>query len=196
MNTDTTTLLTRARQGETAAWDQLFVRAADRVLLYIRMRLGPKLRNQLESMDVLQEAYTVAVQALPELDLRGEEAFVAWLCRIAERRMADLADYHGAQKRQPPGRALPVVELLEQARHSGTDPITAAERSETRRQLEQAIERLEPEERDVLLDRFFEQRTHDDIAARLGRSPSGVRKLLGRALHKLGRELTGARREQ
>ena len=40
----TARLVERARDGDREAYDQLFARAADRVLWFIRLRLGPRLR--------------------------------------------------------------------------------------------------------------------------------------------------------
>jgi RNA polymerase sigma factor (sigma-70 family) len=53
-----------------------------------------------------------------------------------------------------------------------------------------AIEALDEPEREALLLRHFEDATVDEIAERLGRSPSAVRRLLGRAAARLGDALS------
>jgi RNA polymerase sigma-70 factor (ECF subfamily) len=55
-----TSLVQLARSGQREALDQLFAKSADRVQLYIRSRLGPKLRDEVDSLDVLQETYLKA----------------------------------------------------------------------------------------------------------------------------------------
>ena len=49
-------LLRAARDGERAALEALFERYRDRVLEIVRIRLGPRLRQAVESTDLAQEA--------------------------------------------------------------------------------------------------------------------------------------------
>ena len=58
--------------------------------------------------------------------------------------------------------------------------------------MEAALDRLEPDEREVLLLRHFQGLTIDEAAVVLGRSATAVRRLLGRAARRLGEELAGA----
>ena len=71
----TARLLQRARDGDRAAYDRLFALAADRLLLYVRLRLGKGLRDRLESMDVVQEAYLEAWKDLATFEPRDDGAF-------------------------------------------------------------------------------------------------------------------------
>ena len=68
----TASLVQRARAGDRDAYDHLFALAAERAQLFIRLRLGPRLRGKLDSMDVLQEAYVEASRAFPEFEYRGD----------------------------------------------------------------------------------------------------------------------------
>ncbi len=168
--------------------DRLFEGAAERVHLFIRMRLGDGLRRDHDSLDVLQEAYAQALRSMGDFEPRGEGAFATWLCRIAENRIHDLADRRQAAKRRAPGHEVPISAILERARASA-GPATAAARRERNERLEGSIARLPEDERAAVLQRWFEDRTVDEIAARLGRSPSAVRRLLGRAIAAIGEEL-------
>ena len=180
----TARLLQRARDGDRAAYDRLFALAADRLLLYVRLRLGKGLRDRLESMDVVQEAYLEAWKDLATFEPRDDGAFARWLCRVAENRLRGLADHHGAQKRQ--------ARDVEDVRRTLPGPATSAARRETRVRVEAALDRLEPDEREVLLLRHFQGLTIDEAAVVLGRSATAVRRLLGRAARRLGEELAGA----
>jgi RNA polymerase sigma factor (sigma-70 family) len=51
------------------------------------------------------------------------------------------------------------------------------------------MDALHEDERQALLLRYFEERTLDDMAATLGTSPTSVRRLLGRAMARLGERL-------
>ena len=181
----TAALVARAKDGDQEAYDRLFATAAERAMLFIRLRLGGRLRDNVESMDVLQDAYLDAYQAFGTFELRDDDAFAKWLCRIIENRIRGLADHYGAQKRQPPGKPVDLSRIVEKAR-SATGPATAVGRIENKEKLTAALGRLEGEEREALLLRFFQDRTVDEIANLLGRSPSGARRLLGRATARLG----------
>lgn len=180
----TARLLQRAREGDRAAYDRLFTLAADRLLLYVRLRLGKRLRDRLESMDVVQEAYLEAWRDLGSFEPRDDGAFARWLCRVAENRLRGLADHHGARKRQPRD--------VDDLRRSLPGPATSAARREIRARVESAMDRLEPDEREVLLLRHFQGLTLEETAVVLGRSETAVRRLLGRAARRLGEELAGA----
>ncbi len=179
-------ILERARGGDGAAYDELFSYVADRALLFIRIRLGAGLRQKLEPMDVLQEAYLDAFQSIARFDYRGPGSFARWICRIIENRIRGQADHFGARKRQPPGGLMHVSEVLDRARAHGTGPATAFRRLDTRERLSEAMGQLDEAERQALLLRFFQERTIDEIAEDMGKSPSAVGRLLGKATARLG----------
>ncbi len=187
----TADLVARARAGDRDAYDRLFELAADRALLFVRLRLGPALRDKVDALDVLQEAYLEAHQAFPRFEYRGRASFSRWLCRSIVNRIRGLADHFGAKKRQarPAGGAPPppISHVLERAAAPDTGPVTAVARQEERERLARAIEQLEPDEREVLLLRYFQDRTIEEVAASLGRSESAARRPLGRATARLGR---------
>lgn len=185
----TESLVARAKAGEREAYDRLFALAADRALLYIRCRLGPKLRARMDSMDVLQEAYVEAHRAFDRFEYRGDDAFAGWLCRVIENKIRGLADYHGAKKRTPEGEKLPVSVVLERERLERTGPVTAVDKSAARTRLAACLDDLEPDQREVVLLRYFQDLTLQEIADLMGKSEPGVRRLLGKATRALGRAM-------
>jgi RNA polymerase sigma-70 factor, ECF subfamily len=180
-------LANQAQAGDKSAYDRLFAQAAARLQLFIRVRLGKRLREKLDSLDVLQDTYVEADKAFAKFVCNDEDAFARWLCCIAENRIRGLADHFNAKKRRAPGELLPVSKVLEEARKSQHSPATAAARLETREALARALEQLDDELREILLLRHFQGRTIDEIAQVTGQSQSGVRRLIGRAQHSLGR---------
>ena len=179
MDSLTKTLCDQVRAGDREAYEKLFALHTDRALLFIRARLGPKLREKVESCDVLQDAYLAAHQAFERFEYTDEGAFTRWLCRIIDNRIRDLGDHFGARKRQPV--AMP---------HSNpTGPATLLDRAEHREKIAQAMEKLEADHRDVLLLRFFEGMSAAETGERLARSAGAVRKLTARALLELGKQL-------
>lgn len=183
------TLIDQARQGDEEAQARLFEAASDRVLLYIRLRMGDRLRQELDSLDILQEAFAAAQRDLPGSGIRDLGSYLAWLCRIVENRIHQQVDKMGAAKRRPPGEREAMSAVMDRVRARHTGPQTAVHRIERREKIAAAIDK-EPEDiRRALLARFFEGRTIDEIAVELGKSPSGVRRLLGEAAIRLGDQL-------
>jgi RNA polymerase sigma-70 factor (ECF subfamily) len=184
-----TDLLRRAKQGSDAALNLLYEQCAGRLLAFIRLRLGRELRAKLESRDILQATLLKSLTHLHELRGDERESLMAWLARIAEREIRDRADYHGRQRRDA-------------AREVGVDdvPIAAPARSalsqvildEQARRLEEALETLAPDHREVILLRKFEELTFPEIAQRLGRSEDACRMLFARAMTSLTLALTPA----
>lgn len=186
-------LFRRAVAGDRDAGDRLFARAADRLLLFIRLRLGAALRARLEPADVLQEVFALAHRDLAQFRVDPatdpDRAFLHWLCALAENRIRDLAAFHRAQRRDAAREVRQVTEVLRELQRRGHGPATSMIRRDERDRLAEAIEALPDADRDALLLRFFEGLTVDAIADRLGTSASSVRRALGRATVQLGRQL-------
>lgn len=187
----TAALVGRAQAGDRAAYARLVGAVAERVRLYARLRLGPRLRTEVDTEDVLQEAWLEAHRALASFRWQGEGSFTRWVNRIVEHRIRGLLDHHGALKRSPPGpRAAPDAELGALASSAG--PATAAQGREEGERLLAAMDALADEERNVLLLRFHLGLSLDEAAHALGRSVGATRRLLGRALAALGARLEAA----
>lgn len=186
-------LFRRAIGGDREAGDRLFARAADRVLLFIRLRLGAALRARLDATDVLQEVFTHAHRDLGRFDPGSasdpDRSFLHWLCALAENRIRDLAAFHRARRRDPAREERQVTAVLRELQRRGHGPATSMVRRDERDRLAAAIDALPDADRDPLLLRFFEGLTIEVIADRLGTSPSSVRRALGRATVQLGRQL-------
>jgi len=173
-------LIERAKAGSPEALNVLYARISPRLLAYIRLRLGRDLRARLESRDILQATLLKSCQKLQEY--RGSEtrSLMAWLARIAEHEIRDCADHAHRQRRDA-------------ARETGLDesaPVPALTRSalsrvildEEARRLEDALDALSPDHRDVILMRKFEELSFGEIARRSGRSEDACRMLLARAM--------------
>lgn len=169
----------RARSGDAEAFDELFGLHTERLLVFVRARLGGALREKLDPEDVLQEAYLAAVKRFDEFEYSDDGAFIRWMCRIIENRLRDGHDHFCAQKRQ----AVPVPKSFP------TGPVSALVRAEDRRRLEESLSRLSDEHREVLLLRYFEGLDSEQAGQRMGRSAGAIRNLAARALVELGKQL-------
>lgn len=183
-------LVRRARDGDAAAYDRLFDQVSERVLVYIRCRLGRSLAAHVDCLDVLQETYLHAHRSFTTFE-PGRGDFMGWLCGVADHRLRDLADHHGAKKRRPPGGALVQASTaLARVRAEQTGPATAAARRDRDERLVAALEGLEPDAREAVLLRHFRGYTLDAVALALGTSERTVRRLLAKATSRIGRELS------
>jgi RNA polymerase sigma-70 factor (ECF subfamily) len=105
---------------------------------------------------------------------------MAWLARIADREIADRADFHGRQR-----RAAAVETPLDDQRDVAARMRSALSQvivNERTAQLEAAIASLSDAHRDVILLRKFEDLTFPEIADRLGKSEDACWMLFARAM--------------
>jgi RNA polymerase sigma-70 factor (ECF subfamily) len=176
--------------------DALFQRALPRVLAYVRVRLGPRLRGQESSLDLVQSACREVLEDLPAEGFRDETGFRRWLCLAAERKILDRARYH-ARDRRDAARVVPLssalsdleVRSLAEAWSSLESPSHAASLREDVERVEKALAALPDDYREVVVLAYLLDLPHAEIAARMGRQEGAVRVLLHRALARLAREV-------
>lgn len=188
----TVVLIRQANAGDREAYDQLFAQAAERLRLYLKVRLGTVLREKEDTCDLLQETYLAAHKAFGKFEDRGQGSFVRWLCQIAENCIRARADYHGADKRRPKAELERASQVLDRITAGTLGPVSRAARAEGRSKLAAAMAELPRDERQAMLMRHFEGLQIDAIAQALGTSETSTRRLLGRATVRLGSVLQSA----
>jgi len=172
-------LIRRALDGADSERDELLEYLRPRLVLWAGSRLSLGLRAKLEPDDVAQETLLAIHKSMDRFEGRDYRAFLAWVFRIAENRIRDMADHFGAQKRQP---RTPLT-------FTQTSPSTAASRTEEVDKVARALEDLAEDHRDVVRLRRFEERDVKEIAQIMGRSENAVRILYCRALKALRQSL-------
>lgn len=169
----------QAKAGDASAYERLFALHMDRLLVFVRARLSGPMRAKIEPEDVLQDAYVAALKSFEEFEYSDDGAFLRWMCRIIDNRLRDAHDYFTAQKRQ----------AVSVPKSAPTGPVTAFGKAEDRRKMEAALAKLSDEHRDVLLLRYFEGMSADEVGQRMNRSAGAIRSLCARALIELGKQL-------
>jgi RNA polymerase sigma-70 factor, ECF subfamily len=169
-----------AAPPDDGALDRLYTRYAPRLLSYIRLKIGRSLREKLESRDILQATLLKSYAHLGAFRGSDGRALMAWLARIADREIADRADFHGRQRRAAAAET-PLDDHPEVAARvrSALSQVIVEERTA---QLEAAIASLSDAHREVILLRKFEDLSFAEIAARLGKSEDACRMLFARAM--------------
>jgi len=178
-------LVARIRDGDASAFESLYLRYRDALLLSIRCRLGAGLRSKLQSEDILHSVVKDAIEELPSggFEPRGPGSLARYLHACVLNKIRSKADYFGAAKRSGE-RALTdsLAERLPNAR--GSEPRYAD--SARYERLERAIARLPEDQREAILLRRVEGLSNESVAAVLGKTPEAASKLYNRALAKLG----------
>lgn len=194
-------LVLRAQQGDAIALNRLFERYYERVRRIVRLRLGNKLRESVDSGDILQETFIAAVRSFENFEMREEASLVNWLSRLAERQIIAAADYHGAKKRDQ-GRNVSLsgaivdtgsVRVPLSFPDETTRPLDKIAATEEQKIVEGCLDRLPEEYRELILLRNYAGASWESVAEETGRpSAAAARMMHARAMIELGKLLRAA----
>jgi RNA polymerase sigma factor (sigma-70 family) len=187
-------LVAAARRGDRSALERFVESCYERVERVVTGRLGPRLRERVDVGDVVQETIIAALRKLDDLEVRTEAQLIAWLASLAERTIADRADYHHAGKRDS-AREEPLHDSERVSLVDDTEgPLETAMRDEQRALLNRCIAELPEEYRQLILLRDFAGDSWESIAASVGRpSADSAREMYLRARLNLLERLRDAR---
>lgn len=186
---DRPSIFARARQGEPVL-DDLVAENLPMLRAFVRAHMAPELRNRETDGDLLQSVCASLLADRGHFDFRGEAQFRAWMFTAARNKMLEKLRFHRREQRDP-RREVPPGSSLHGGLHdrAAPTPSQAAAAGERARLLEQAIDQLSPEHREVVTLTQFAGLSASEAAEHLERSPDAVRMLLGRAMACLSREL-------
>ncbi len=171
--------IAQAQQGDTQAMNKLTEAVRKPLKEYIqRLTLDEHL-----AQDLVQETLICMIRQFK--DLRDDQAFWPWLCRVALNKVR--THYRSNWRRQQI--------LHEQHPSSGLNPaiqdtVGEAIENEVKQIILAALGGLSPEHRAAITLRCYEQLTFEQMAAQLGHSEFKVRSLFYRAQKALGKNLT------
>ena len=193
--TMTDDLLRRATAGDAAALGALFAHYRDRLRKMVRLRLDSRLVRRLDPSDVLQEAYLDVARRFPEYVAAPVVPFYVWLRALTGQRLIDLHRQHLGAKMRDAGQevslyrgALPQASsasLALQLLAGWTSPTQAAVRAEMQLRLQEALNSMDPVDREVVVLRHFEEMNNIETAAVLGIESSAASKRYLRAIRRL-----------
>ena len=196
----TTRLLERARTGDKQALNELIGRHRARLRRMVELRLDRRLQSRIDASDVIQEAYVDVVRRLGEYLSEPSYPLFLWLRLIVGERLLKLHRHHlGTKMRDAELEvsiyrgALPAASsaaLAAQLLGKHTSPTQAAMRAERMMRLQEALNTLDPMDREVLSLRHFEEMTLAETALSLGIEQSAAAKRYIRALKRLKAVLT------
>lgn len=176
------TLLERAQAGDHDALETLLDRYRPRLQRWARGRLPPWARDLADTHDLVQETLIQAFKKVDGFEIRGDGAFQAWLRQILLNRIR--------QEIRRASRRPAADELDSRIEDEGTTPLEAAVGTEAVERYEQALARLKPSDREVIIARVELGQNNDEIAEAFQKpSANAARMAVERALFRLAREM-------
>lgn len=183
-------LVALAQEGDRTALEQLCQIYGERVLWIVRFRMGREIRSKLDSMDVVQDAFVLALQDLEDFTYRDEGDFLRWMSRIVENRIRDNIKKLHAEKRSIRKEVSLRNRTLATERSAAgaagpiatTSPSVIVSQREDLDKLDRAIDKLRPEYREAIILRKIEGLSYKEIGDQLGKSADAVGMLVSRAM--------------
>ena len=165
---DQENIIARARRGDAGAFEQLVETYREQVYRIALRMCG----NAADADEAAQEAFLAARKGLP--NFRGDSRLSTWLYQLTTHAAIDLMR---REKRQIAAEDITEVSAPDPA----PGPQQQAERRETQEAVRDAILQLTPEYRQIVVLRFLEDLSEEEIGAAL-KLPSGtVKSRLNRA---------------
>ena len=192
---DTGHLVDRLHSGDRQALTDLFQRHRDRLRRMVELRMDARLQGRVDASDVLQDAFLDAATSL-DTYLRGTELppFLWLRCVVSQR----LSRYHrrhlGTKMRDADHEVSLYRNPLPQASSAAlasmllgrlTSPSDAAIRAEQVLRVQEALNALDPLDREVIALRQFEELSRAETAQVLGITEEAGAKRYIRALKRL-----------
>ena len=167
------TRVDRAHAGDASVWDEWFDENYRPLFHYAYLRL----RSRSEAEDIVSQVFIEAYRGIGRYKHTGKP-LLAWLYRIAHNLIFDRVK---AESRRPE-----TVESAEVLLGEGPEANVLS------LDLLDAIDALTPEQRDVIIMRYFMGMSSLEAGALLGKTQPAVFSLQSRALVRLRRKLDGA----
>jgi RNA polymerase sigma-70 factor, ECF subfamily len=197
MSTDSrpsiTGLLQLARSGDRQALDRLFAACRSYALILAQAQVGSWIQAKLDPSDLVQQSMLEAYRAFDSFQGETSAEWLAWLRRILQRNAVDQARYFGGTEKRKVGKEVSLAgapttgnasEMPEPAANSPT-PSEQLLIRERELLVAEALTRLSPEYREVILLRNLQGLSFQEVARQMNRSRPAVQMLWMRALRKL-----------
>jgi RNA polymerase sigma-70 factor (ECF subfamily) len=191
----TNRVLEQATQGNGQVLGTLLARHQNRLRRMVALRLDRRLQGRIDPSDVIQEAYLEASTRLAEYVRNPTMPFFLWIRFLAGQKLVTLHRHHLGVQMRDAAQQVPLYHgslpeassaaLAAQLLGHEVHPSEAAVRAETKARVQEALDSMDPLDREVLALRHFEQLSRAEIAQVLGVSDAAAGKRYIRALERL-----------
>jgi len=184
-----------ASDAQNVALDAVFARHRERLRRMVQLRMDRRLYGRIDASDVLQDAFVEASQRFERYREAPTMPEFVWLRFLVAERLTTLHRHHLHVKARDANREvslwngpLPAASsaaIAAQLVGNLTSPSNAAVRAERVLRLQEALNAMDPLDREVLSLRHFEQLTRRETAQVLNIAESAAGKRYLRALQRL-----------
>ncbi len=194
-SSETLRRIEQAARGDPASLGALLQQHRDRLRRLVALRLDHRLQSRIDPSDVLQEAFLEASARLPEFVRAPTMPFFLWLRLITGQRLQILHRRHLGTQARDAGRE---ISLAQRAIPEATSAALAAQllgrdtrvsevvaRAERKLRLQEALNDMDPLDREMLALRHTERLTNAEAGQVLGISEAAAGQRHFRALKKL-----------
>jgi len=191
----TETLLGAAREGDADAINRLLEKHRNAVRRMVELRLDRKVQRRVDVSDVVQDVMIEASGRLDKYLADPSMAFHLWLRQIAWDRIIDTYRRHRVSAKRNMDREQPMVtsagpdqstlELAVQLCDPALTPAAAATQREIAARVEASIEKMNDQDREIILMRHYEHLSNLEIAEVLGLNPPAASMRYLRAVRRL-----------
>jgi len=197
---ETEELLRKANGSGGPARSLLLERHRNRLRRMVAVRLDNRLAPLVDPSDVVQEALADASHKLDEFLRDRPLPFYPWLRRLAWERIIQVHRRHLRTQKRAVTREqrldLPLpdesaMQLADRLMASGTTPSQRLLRDEQGRRLREVLDRLSPNDREILVMCYLEELSFGEIAAALGINENAAKVRHFRALERVRKLLEG-----
>jgi RNA polymerase sigma-70 factor (ECF subfamily) len=192
MSTDCERLLALAIAGDGEAAGRVLETFRNYLKLLAQDQIDRRLQGKVDASDVVQDTFLYAHHALPGFRGTTEAELLNWLRRILASKLKDMVRLYCQTQRRDVRLERRLDRELEQTSRvvralvaTGSSPSLGASRREQAVLVADAVAGLPTDYRQVMVLRHMRELTFPEIAQRMGRSESSVKRLWVRALGRL-----------
>ena len=191
---ETQQLLEQAKQGDAAAVERLLTAHREPLRRMIGLRLDPALAARVDASDIVQDVLLEAHKRLQDYLRKPAMPFHLWLRHIAKDHIIDAhrherkAQRRSVDREQSMNANRPGESSLDWAAQffdQERTPASAAIQQEMERKVQSAIGQLDEGDREIILMRYVEQLSNQDVADTLGLSEAAASMRCLRAVRRL-----------
>lgn len=183
------------KSGDIAALAELFQQDEERLRRMVELRMDRRVQARINASDVLQQSYIDLADQLQNYQTESDVPLFVWMRRITGQRLLKVHREHlGTLKRDARlevainRHRMPQATshaLASQLMGDLTSPEDRAIRTERRVRLQQVLDEMDPDDREIIALRNFEQLSPTEAASTLEVSVAAGRMRYLRALKKL-----------
>ncbi len=172
-------LITRAKAGDETSFEQL-IESCKTKAYNIAWRY---MRNEQDAMDALQESLIKVFRHLCKF--KGESSFDTWVYRIVVNTCNDMLRKSSRSKAAAPAYADEEGDLVIKMPDPGPTPAEALEQKEQSRFILDCLERLQPEQKEIIVLRDIQGFSYQELSEILECSIGTIKSRINRSRRRL-----------